>query len=302
MEVPGVLVVWTGSEPVSRAFRISEGGLVLGRELVGDTDDDRLSRQHVHVESIGSRFEVEDLSGRGATYAGGRAVEGRVQVPERTVVRTGRTVSVLVGDIRPYEGVPVTRRQQLVSGALTRTLHAELAAAAVARAHVVITGAGGSGRGYLARRYRDLLATPDDTLLEENVSGPGADKVDERLAMLVSVPSRRIVMTVNDLSSLHPRLEAWLREAARWFALPALRDRPDELAAIVHDTIRARGAALTCHASLVECCLIASRDLGLLVGDLELTASTVLERGETMIRAETLRSAVQSRWVMFRPG
>ncbi|HSS01264.1 MAG TPA: hypothetical protein VLM79_29600, partial [Kofleriaceae bacterium] len=47
--VPGAVVVWTGAAPTIQAFRIPPTGLVLGRELLDDTTDDRISRQHARV-------------------------------------------------------------------------------------------------------------------------------------------------------------------------------------------------------------------------------------------------------------
>src|SRR4051812_40406374 len=94
--VPGVVVVWSGANPTVQAFRIPSGGLVLGRELLENTTDDRISRQHARVTWRDKRFVVTDLGSRNGTYAGGHAlVDREVTVTAPSVVRTGRTVSVL---------------------------------------------------------------------------------------------------------------------------------------------------------------------------------------------------------------
>jgi len=43
------VVVWTGATPTIQAFRVPSTGLVLGRELLDNTTDDRISRQHARV-------------------------------------------------------------------------------------------------------------------------------------------------------------------------------------------------------------------------------------------------------------
>src|ERR1700759_3146404 len=99
--VPGVVVVWTGAAPTIQAFRVPPGGLVLGREMLADTTDDRISRQHARVAWRDKRFVVTDLGSRNGTYAGGNPlVDREVTVTAPSVVRTGRTVSVLLDDIR----------------------------------------------------------------------------------------------------------------------------------------------------------------------------------------------------------
>src|ERR1043165_4555444 len=88
--VPGVVVVWSGAMPTVQAFRVPANGLETGRELLENTPDDRISRQHARVIWRDKRFVVTDLGSRNGTYAGGHALidrEGTVTPP--SVVRTG---------------------------------------------------------------------------------------------------------------------------------------------------------------------------------------------------------------------
>src|ERR1700733_896924 len=103
--VPGAVIVWSGATPTIRAFRVPPTGLVIGRELLENTTDDRISRQHARVAWRDRRFVVTDLGSRNGTYAGGNPlVDREVSVVAPSVVRTGRTVSVLLDDIRRFEG------------------------------------------------------------------------------------------------------------------------------------------------------------------------------------------------------
>ncbi|MCX5740972.1 MAG: FHA domain-containing protein [Proteobacteria bacterium] len=89
MPVPGVVVVWTGAHPTVAAFRIPETGLIIGRELLEQTTDDRISRQHARVTWRDNRFVVTDLGSRNGTYVGGHAlIDREVTVTAPSVVRT----------------------------------------------------------------------------------------------------------------------------------------------------------------------------------------------------------------------
>src|ERR1043165_5451236 len=129
--VPGVVVVWSGANPVIHAFRLPTGGLVLGRELIENTTDDRISRQHARVTWRDKRFLVTDLGSRNGTYVGGHAlVDREVTVTPPSVVRTGRTVCVLLEDIRRFEKGSIETRHDAIVGASTHALWAQMEQAA----------------------------------------------------------------------------------------------------------------------------------------------------------------------------
>jgi transcriptional regulator of acetoin/glycerol metabolism len=72
--------------------------------------------------------------------------------------------------------------------------------------------------------------------------------------------------------------------------LPPLRDRPDEMAFLVHDAVRGAEPALQIHSTLVEACLLRpwpgnSREL---VAEVSRTAHTVAAQGKNNIRGEDL--------------
>src|SRR5215470_2926142 len=118
--VPGAVVVWTGAAPTIQAFRVPAAGLVIGRELLDNTTDDRISRQHARVAWRDNRFIVTDLGSRNGTYAGGNPlVDREVTVTPPSIVRTGRTVSVLLEDIRRFEGATIGARFDALVGPST---------------------------------------------------------------------------------------------------------------------------------------------------------------------------------------
>src|SRR4051812_27820628 len=160
--VPGVVVVWSGALPVVQAFRIPEGGLVIGRELLETTTDDRISRQHARVVWHDRRFVVTDLGSRNGTYAGGHAlVDREVTVTPPSIVRTGRTVSVLLEDIRRFEGGTISTQHDAIVGASTFPLWQQVEALSQAGTNLLILGEPGTGKGRMARGYARTRGRPE---------------------------------------------------------------------------------------------------------------------------------------------
>src|SRR5262249_38418096 len=95
---PGMVVVWSGNRPMLQAFELGGDGVELGRELLGQLGDERISRLHARVRCADGGVVVTDLGSRNGTFVGGARIEGEVWVQAPAVIRTGRTISVVVGD------------------------------------------------------------------------------------------------------------------------------------------------------------------------------------------------------------
>ena len=92
-----VTAVWSGTQCISHAFAIPDEGLVLGRDLLPATTDDRISREHARVARAGDRLVVTDAGSRNGTYVNGRAlVTDAVEVLPGALIRTGRTLWAIV--------------------------------------------------------------------------------------------------------------------------------------------------------------------------------------------------------------
>jgi transcriptional regulator of aromatic amino acid metabolism len=309
--VPGAVVVWTGAAPTIRAFRIPPTGLVIGREMLENTTDDRISRQHARVAWRDKRFIVTDLGSRNGTYTGGNAlVDREVTVTAPSVVRTGRTVSVLLEDIRRFEGAEISSEHDAIVGPSTAPLWRAVELAAAAADNLLILGEAGTGKGRLARGYararnrheavfnptiqavplERVVSTATETLILEQVGKLGAQNI-ATLVKLLERPDLRIVTTAAmqlEYLGLDPELSAAL--SSRTIMVPPLRDRPDEMAFLVNDAVRGAEPAMQIHSTLIEVCLLRpwpgnAREL---VAEVSRTAHTVAAQGKNNIRGEDL--------------
>ena len=309
---PGVVVVWTGTQPTVQAFRVPAQGIILGRELLQATTDDRISRQHAKITWKEGRFVVTDLGSRNGTYAGGHPlIDREVTVTPPSVVRTGRTVSVLVDDVRRFEGIAIETRHDAIVGASTHRLWVAVEQAAAQGANLLILGEPGSGKGRMARGYARVRGKPEavfnptiqavpleriagpqvETLILEQVGKLGANNLAALTKLVETRPNLRFATTaIMPLEHLGIPANIAQRLSQATVQLPPLRDRPDEMAFLIADAVRAAEPALQIHSTLVEMCLLRpwpgnSREL---VHELGRTAHTVAAQGKNNIRGEDL--------------
>jgi FHA domain-containing protein/sigma-54-interacting transcriptional regulator len=309
--VPGAVVVWTGAAPTIQAFRIPAGGLVIGRELLENTTDDRISRQHARVAWRDRRFVVTDLGSRNGTYAGGNPlVDREVTVTAPSVVRTGRTVSVLLDDIRRFEGAEISSEHDAIVGPSTAPLWKAVELAAHADANLLILGEPGTGKGRMARGYararnrheavfnptiqavplERVVSAATETLILEQVGKLGAQNL-ATLVKLLERPDLRFVTTATMLlEPLGLPAEIAAALSTRAIVVPPVRDRPDEMAFLVNDAVRGAEPAMQIHSTLIEVCLLRpwpgnAREL---VAEVSRTAHTVAAQGKNNIRGEDL--------------
>lgn len=298
--------------PVVQAFRIPEGGLVIGRELLEQTTDDRISRQHARVMYRERRFVVTDLGSRNGTYAGGHAlIDREVTVTAPSVVRTGRTVSVLMEDVTRFEGAVISSQHDAIVGASTRALWREVEECGAAGTNLLILGEPGTGKGRMARGYAKVRGRPEavfnptiqavplervvgpaiETLILEQVGKLGQPNLTTLIKLLDTRPNLRVVTTaVMALEHLGMPPEVAVKLQPRKVVLPPLRDRPDEMSFLVHDAVRQSEPALQIHSTLIEACLLRpwpgnAREL---VAEVSRTAHTVASQGKNNIRGEDL--------------
>src|SRR3954468_2306412 len=309
--VPGAVVVWTGAAPTIQTFRIPAGGLVIGRELLDNTTDDRISRQHARVQWRDNRFIVTDLGSRNGTYAGGNPlVDREVTVTAPSVVRTGRTVSVLLDDVRRFESAQISSEHDSIVGPSTAALWRAVNEIALAGDNLLILGESGTGKGRMARGYarargrheaafnptiqavplERVVSAATETLILEQVGKLGAQNLATLLKLLERRNLRFVTTATMQLQHLGLPDELVAELSTRSLLVPPLRDRPDEMAFLVNDAVRGAEPALQIHSTLVEVCLLRpwpgnAREL---IAEVSRTAHTVAAQGKNNIRGEDL--------------
>ncbi len=305
-------MVWSGATPCVATFRIPEGGLVLGRELLEATTDDRISRQHARVDWRDRRFVVTDLGSRNGTYAGGHPlVDREITVTPPSIVRTGRTVVVLLEDIRRFEGGTIQTEHDAIIGASTAPLWRQVEAAARAGTNLVILGEAGSGKGRMARGYARMRGRPEavfnpmiqavplervagpqiETLILEQIGKLGAQNTAALVRLLDTRPTVKVVTTASmPLEHLAIPSELIARLQGKSLLLLPLRDRPDEMAYLVHDAVRSTEPGLQIHSTLIEACLLRPwpGNVRELVSAVSRCAHTVAQQGKNNVRGEDL--------------
>jgi len=151
---PGLVVVFSGARPALTAHRVDRRGVVIGRELRGvDEADDRLSRAHARVRLVDGGFAVRDLMSRNGTHVAGARLTTEVTVQPPAVIRAGRTIAVVVSDVRRFEDRQVEVGEDAVVGPSFRDALARVERAARAGTGLLITGESGSGKEVAARAF-----------------------------------------------------------------------------------------------------------------------------------------------------
>lgn len=276
----GAVVVWSVGEPRLAAHRITlDKELVLGRELLGDADD-RLSRQHTRVRIDGDRLEVTDLGSRNGTYLEGHTLRASSHPNLPAVMRIGRSVVVLVADIRLFENRTVEKRGSLVVGASFEKVLATIDAAARAENHVALIGSLAVGRE-LAVAYANVIGgsyAVFDGQGKINLAEVVENQPTEtgRLRTIVIVFNR--LLHADELETFAGYVETDVRfvfVAESYAAVEAfpqeLRERLvhdkirfptfrfDALPVLVRDTVAEHAPGATAHAAVVELVLLLAR-------------------------------------------
>jgi transcriptional regulator with PAS, ATPase and Fis domain len=154
---PGVVLVFGPSGPTMIAARVSNDGLELGRASFGGAleNDDRVSRNHVHVTRSGDAFLVEDAGSRNGTRLGGEALERPSVAAHGAIVRFGRSIVVLVNDVRPFEQPRPVDDDTMIVGPTVRAAHAAVKLAAGESPTLLLHGESGSGKELAAKLFHD---------------------------------------------------------------------------------------------------------------------------------------------------
>lgn len=182
LPTPGLLLIFAMGEPRCAPIPIASGVIELGR---GDGKtifpaDPRMSRKHASISFDGERFRVIEHGSQNGTYVDGVRVQGSLHSATARVLRTGDSLFLFCGDLRPYQKGGVRVSDERVVGPLLADVLSQAARAAQYGRTLHITGDSGSGKEGVARAFHGAAAKPSGPFVPINCAtiAPG---VAERL-------------------------------------------------------------------------------------------------------------------------
>jgi transcriptional regulator of acetoin/glycerol metabolism len=170
MPLPGAVCIAVAGEPRMRAAPFDRGKLVIGREGALAIDDERASREHAELRFAAGQFTVRDLGSKNGTFVDGVQAEGATSARAGAVVRIGRSLVLLVADVRPFDRV---RESAMGAGDMVIGPHLLLALDEIGRVAargetLALRGESGSGKELAARRYHAASGRPSGPFVPLN--------------------------------------------------------------------------------------------------------------------------------------
>jgi DNA-binding NtrC family response regulator len=150
--VIGVVVAFSEGLPEKRAIAV-EGRVRVGRdpELELSVDDGKASRCHAELAAGSGGVLVTDLESRNGTFVDEAPLEAPGQLAKvGSTIRIGRTVLLVVANVRPYLREPVSDPLLLGGPALDETRQV-IAVVGPSRVPVLIEGETGTGKELVAQ-------------------------------------------------------------------------------------------------------------------------------------------------------
>jgi transcriptional regulator with GAF, ATPase, and Fis domain len=152
--VPGVVLVYSGDQPLCVAWPLDATGLEIGRSLRAELEDDeRMSRRHAQVAFEDGRFRVTDLDSSNGSYVDGERVRGTRLVDRPAVLRLGQTLFLCLPDVAPLLERPVRLEPDGVVGPQLARAFERIDVAARTCDTLLILGDSGTGKELAARRF-----------------------------------------------------------------------------------------------------------------------------------------------------
>lgn len=273
----GVVVLWSNGQPALATHAFDDDGLELGRRLVEDWGDDRISTRHASVTCKHDRYTLTDLGSRNGTWVDDALrITGPTRLKLPALVRCGRSLFLVVEDLAPYEGRSIIERHRLVVGATLHEPCNQLDRAILDEDSVAIVGPRWVART-LARAY--LAAHDGGTELHaESITTPLEHALAIGSPTKVVLLERPDLLAPDDLATLRTWLETDVRfvtcvgreaeldalppEILRWLAPVTIRitqPRYDELPSVVFSAVQRANLAMAIHSSAISELLIAAR-------------------------------------------
>ena len=122
----------------------------------------------MRVDAARERFRVTDLGSRNGTFVDAERVEGSVTLEGPRVLRMGRSLLLLVTDVRPFERIQVTVNRDVVIGPRLAQAWARITRAAQIGSSLLVTGPSGTGKELAARHFHASSPRPEGPFVAVN--------------------------------------------------------------------------------------------------------------------------------------
>jgi transcriptional regulator of aromatic amino acid metabolism len=151
---PGLLLVFSGTQPHLAPLPLAGGTLELGRDsALLPAPDTRMSRQHVRVEQKGDVWTVTDLGSRNGTYVNGERVVESVTARTPIALRAGESLFLFSHDLRQFAPYEVQHIGGAFVGPRLAKAWDEIKAAAAGSLSLHVTGESGVGKELAANEF-----------------------------------------------------------------------------------------------------------------------------------------------------
>jgi transcriptional regulator with GAF, ATPase, and Fis domain len=151
---PGVVVVLCCGAPTLKALPLDGARITLGRDRLEPAGlvDAWQSREHADIAFDGARWTITDRASRNGTFVDGVRVNDATIAEAPSVVRVGRTLLLLVRDVRRFEGAAVSV-DAMVIGPTSKLALDRVAYAAKTGEGLLINGESGTGKEAAAAAF-----------------------------------------------------------------------------------------------------------------------------------------------------
>ncbi len=164
--LPGGAAIFVAGTPAFQPLLFSEGRLRVGRGVASDSvpgrlavNDDRVSREHLAIEWLGSgRWRVEDLGSRNGTRVDGQPLKGAREVAAAPVLTLGNSLLWLLGDGRHFVRQAVEVRDEHVLGPALQATWESIRRIAKVSETLHLVGESGTGKELAARHFHACAA------------------------------------------------------------------------------------------------------------------------------------------------
>jgi transcriptional regulator of acetoin/glycerol metabolism len=293
---------------------LSSGRFEIGRPRLAElgVNDPSISRHHARIGLDARAWTIRDLGSRNGTFVDGLWT-GEIETPRPRVLRTGNALFLFTRDLGSH--TPLRRCDGALLGGAMQALWNGIERAAARSRLLHLAGESGSGKDLAARHYhaagpgangpfiavncalppQPLLSPPPGTLFLDRVEALDARA---QLLLLDRLASGRLHIVTSTSTNLRRLVEAGrfhrdldARLSAARLRVPPLRERADEIPAIIETTLAAH--QLHAHASLVEAALLRQwpGNVRELIVEIRTAASRALLRSRAEVRSTDLCSA-----------